>query len=174
MAKSLGLMLVAVLLAVGGSTACVSRCSADSDCVKTCPCENGGTCTVGLQCVNTFCEIEENPICQIPEDFCAKYSAKSLCGSKKCERTEQCQKDCVCPARVVTQNNQQANCCYKATAQFTCDFNEGLCDPNYAANTCEIICGRITPTDLNCTAPPVEGVAFDSVSCQTSGPRVGQ
>ena len=170
MLKIPGLFVAACLVVVlPVAQGCVSRCSADSDCVKTCPCENGGTCTVGLMCVNTFCEIEENPICQLPEDFCTKYSAKSLCGSKKCERTEQCVKKCTCPGRQVSQNNQTATCCYKTTAPFTCDFNEGLCDPNYASNTCESICGRITPTDLNCTVPPVDGVQIESVSCQSAG-----
>lgn len=151
--RALGLVAVGFILGVGQG--CVSRCSADSDCVKSCPCDNGGNCTIGLSCKDTFCEIDESPMsCQIPGDFCGKYSG--YCGSKKCQNTETCLKACNCAQNVPNSNPAQA-CCYSCTTGFTCDMEKELCDTTYAKLTCDDICGGIAVLDAQCTVKPPDG-----------------
>ncbi|MBI5494788.1 MAG: hypothetical protein HY904_07145 [Deltaproteobacteria bacterium] len=146
----IGALAVAIpLLALFTQTGCVSRCASNADCVKSCPCPDGKNCIVGLECVNTFCELEETPICQVPEDFCEKYSSKGLCGSKKCGRSEDCAKTCNC-AHNITVNNQTTTCCHTCTSQYTCLPDEDLCDQTFASQTCDDICARVQITDMQC------------------------
>jgi hypothetical protein len=157
----LGMVLLGGLL---GGQGCVSRCASDLDCVKSCPCGDGTTCTLGLSCVNTLCELEETPICQVPEDFCQKYKDKGLCGSKKCDQNNDCLKRCnPCLANFQPAGGGNVTQCrYECKRTYTCLEDEGMCDQSYASQTCDDICSQAIPQDANCTLPP--GVDCKKVS----------
>lgn len=146
---------------------CMSRCASDLDCVKDCQCPDGTVCQLGLSCVNTFCELEESPLtCQVPEDFCKKYKDKGLCGSKKCDRTEDCTKNCNCVTRFTPMGGNSVDCCFDCVQQFSCDRGEGLCDSAYAGTKCDDICGGAIPQDDQCNPPPDNnGLRCKRVSC---------
>jgi hypothetical protein len=150
-ARLLSLTLVALpLVAALLGSGCRSRCSADADCVKSCPCQEKGDgqedrdtaqlCSIQLKCEYTFCEAEEGLICGFPGDnFCQKYAGGGLCGSRRCKNSDDCVKTCRCNADIPVPGSNPLRCCYRITVRGDCDQGADLCDVAYVRD-CQDIC----------------------------------